>query len=152
MNSERLNSWLTLAANVGVVIGLGLLVYELRESQNLAETDASVRKLNQMQEAFVEMAVSESLPAIKVKALTEGVDALDPVEFYRLNMWESSVILRMSSQHVEYQRGYLDETTAKGIVRSAAGLLPYWEELGIELGDTEFDRTVKRAASGGSTR
>ena len=152
MNSERLNSWLTLAANVGVVIGLGLLVYELRESQNLAETDASVRKLNQMQEAFVEIAVSESLSAIKVKAMTEGVDALDPVELYRLNMWESSVILRMSSQHIEYQRGYLDETTANGIVRSAARLLPYWEELGIELGDTEFDRTVKRAASGGSAR
>ena len=76
----KLNYWLTLAANVGVAVGLALLVDELRESQNLAETDAAVRRLHQMQEAWVEMAVSESLPAIRVKALTEGVDTLDAVE------------------------------------------------------------------------
>ncbi len=146
MNSEKLNSWLTLAANVGVVIGLGLLVYELRESQNLAETDAAVRKLDQMQEAFVEMAVSESLPAIRVKALTEGVASLDPVELHRLNMWERSVMLRMSSQYVEFERGYLDKATADGIVNSAAGFLPYWKELGIELGYSGFDNAVRQAA------
>ena len=37
MSSNKLNQWLTLLANIGVVIGLALLIYELRESQNLAE-------------------------------------------------------------------------------------------------------------------
>ena len=146
LNSEKLNAGLTLIANIGVVIGLALLFYELRESQNLAETDAAVRRLNQMQEAWVEMAVSESLPAIRVKARTDGVQTLNQVELYRLRTWEDAVRVRMASQYIEFLRGYLDEATAKGIVRSAVFLLPYWNELGIELGDGEFAEAIREEA------
>ena len=147
MNSEKLNSWLALLANFGVVIGLALLVYELRESQNLAETNSAVRRLNQMQEAWVEMAISETLPAIRVKAMTEGVHTLNQEELFRLRTWENSVRLRMASQYLEFQRGYLDEDTAKSVVRGAAQFVPYWEELGIELGDNlgqnKFDEAIR---------
>jgi hypothetical protein len=146
MNSKELSRRLTLFANFGVVIGLLLLVLEFRESQNLAETEAAVRRLNQIQEAFVEMAVSETLPAIKVKARTEGVQSLTNVELYRLQTWEDSVRRRMRSQYIEFLGGYLDEATAEQVVRSAAGLLPYWEELGYELGDNQFDQAIRMAA------
>lgn len=133
-------------ANIGVVIGLALLIYELRESQNMAERDATVRRLNQMQEAVVEMALSDSLPAIRVRARTEGVHTLNEVELYRLQQWENSVRLRMSSQYVELLRGYLDEDTANEMVRTAAYFLPYWEELGFELGDSEFYQAIRKEA------
>ena len=112
----------------------------------MAETEAAVRRLNQIQVAFVEMAVSETLPAIRVKARTEGVQALTDVELYRLQTWEESVRRRMTSQYIEFLRGYLDEATAEVIVRSAAELLPYWEELGFELGDDPFEQVIKVAA------
>ena len=32
MNTEKLNRWLALGANVGVLIGLILLVYEVRQN------------------------------------------------------------------------------------------------------------------------
>ena len=146
MNSEKLNRWLTLLANIGVVIGLALLIYEVRQSQNLAETEAAVRRLDQMQVAQVEIATSELLAAIRVKALSEGVDSLTSVEHYKLSRWESSVRLRMRSQYIEYVRGYLDQETADFIVKAAANSLPYWEELGYELGDREFDQAIKEAA------
>lgn len=146
MNSENLNKWLTLLANIGVVIGLALLIYEVRQSQNLAETEAAVRRLDQMQVAQVEIATSELLAAIRVKARSEGVESLTSVELYKLRMWESSVRLRMRSQYVEYVRGYLDQDTANSFVESAAKWLPYWEELGYELGATEFDQAIKEAA------
>ena len=146
MYSEKLNSRLTLLANVGVVIGLAMLVYELRESQNLAETDAAVSRLNQIQEAQVVMATSETLAAIRVKATTEGVQALNPVELYRLQLWENTVRLRMHSQYIQYIRGYLDKKTAESFVRIAVRNLPYWEELGYELGDNEFETAIKLAA------
>ena len=135
MNSEKLNRWLTLLANIGVVIGLALLAYEVRESQNLAETEAAVRRLDQIQAAQVEMATSEFLASIRVKATSEGVDSLTPVELYKLRQWESSVRLRMRSQYIEYARGYLDRDTAEGIIESAAYFLPYWEDLGYEYPD-----------------
>jgi hypothetical protein len=146
MDSEKVNRWLALLANFGVVIGLVLLAYELQQTQNLAETEAAVRRLSQIQEARVAFATSEFLPPIRVKARTEGVQALSAVELDRLQDWESSVRLRMQSQYIEYIRGYLDEETADGMVRSAAAFLPYWEELGYELGDNEFEQAIRKAA------
>ena len=146
MNSEKLNRWLTLLANIGVVIGLALLIYELRLSQNLAETEAAVRRLDQIQVAQVELATSEFLAAIRVKAQSEGVESLTSVELFKLQQWENSVRLRMRSQYIEYVRGYLDQDTAEGIVESAVNFLPYWEELGYELDDSEFNQAIKKAA------
>lgn len=146
MHSEKLNSWLTLLANIGVVIGLALLIYELRQSQNLAETDAAVRRLDQMQLARVEIATSETLASIRVKALADGVESLTSVEFYKLQQWESSVRLRMQSHYIQYTGGYLDHDTANTILRDAATSLPYWEELGYELGNSDFEQSIKKAA------
>ena len=146
MKSKIISDWLTLVANFGVVLGLLLLVFELRESQNMAETEAAVRRLSQIQEAFVEMAVSETLPAIKVKAMTEGVQSLTDVELYRLQRWEISVRHRMRSQYIEFSRGYLDKATAEGMLNAAAEMVPYWEELGYELGDNPFEQAIKVAA------
>jgi len=52
----------------------------------------------------------------------------------------------MRSQYIEYVRGYLDQDTADRMVHSAAAMLPYWEELGYELGDNDFELAIKEAA------
>ncbi len=146
MDSAKVNSWLALLANLGVVVGLALLIFEVRESQKLAETEATVGRLNQMQVARLEFAMNEFLIPIKVKAKTEGVQSLSPVELVRLQEWESSVRLRMRSQYIQYAQGYIDQSTADGIVYAAAEDLPYWEELGFELGNNEFHKAIKNAA------
>ena len=146
MDSDRLNRWLTLIANFGVLIGIVLLVFELRQTQHLAETDSAFRRYEQMQLAQLEMALSESLASIRVQALTQGINSLNPIELYRLQMWENSVRIRMQSQYDLYQRGYLDESTAQEFVSRAARNLPYWEELGLELGAGPFINAVKEAA------
>lgn len=148
MDTDKLNSRLSLLANFGVVIGLLLLVYELREAQHFAETQAAVQRLDQMQLAQTEMAMSESLSEIRVKAISDGVEALTPAELYRLRFWEQSVALRMRSQYIQYTRGYLDKETANGILRAAASNLPFWEKLGINLLDNEFSRAVRLTADG----
>ena len=146
MDTDKLNSWLTLGANIGVVIGLAILIYEIRVAQHLAETQALVRRADQIQEAQVQMAMSDSLAAIRVKALADGVQTLTDVEKYRLQMWEAAVRNRMTSQYVEFVRGYTDEATGSNIVEAAAEFLPYWEELGFQLGVSEFERAIREAA------
>lgn len=105
-----------------------------------------VRRGDQIQVAQVQMAISESLAAIRVKARTEGVQSLTDVELYRLQTWEFAVRNRMGSQYIEYLRGYTGEESGKDIVEAAARMLPYWEELGLELGDSEFSQAIKKAA------
>ena len=146
MNWENFNRWLTLITNAGVMIGLALLVVELRQSQHLAETDASIRRFEQMQTAQVVMATSESLAEIRMKAELEGPQSLTPAELYRLRRWENSVRLRMQSQYYQYARGYLDKETADMIVAGAVANLAYWEGLGYELGNSEFEQAVRKAS------
>ena len=145
MDSEKLNRWLALLANFGVVVGLALLVFELREAQNFAETEATVRRLNQMQEAQSAIALSESLAGLQFRARSEGAASLSASELHRLQYWENSIRLRMRSQYIQYVRGYLDVDTANTIVTAAITNLPYWQELGYELGDNEFEQAIKKA-------
>lgn len=146
MDSDHLNRWLTLLANIGVVVGLALLIVELRQAQKLAETQATVRRLEQMQVAQVEYATSDYLVPIKVKARADGVQSLSRDELERLRVWENTIRLRMYSQYVEYQRGYLDPAAAETILNAAAENLPFWEELGYQLGDNDFEQALRRFA------
>ena len=146
MRSDKLNSWLTLLANFGVVIGLALLIFELHQAQHLAETEAAVRRLNQMQEAQTDFAMSESLAPIVVKAQSDGVRSLPADERIRLRNWESSVSLRMQSQYVQFVQGYLDQKTADRIVDAAVERLALWDELEIALGNSEFAQAIRHAA------
>ena len=61
MNLEKLNDWLTLLANVGVVIGLIALVLELRHSSQLAEVAAYQTRISEIQEINLELALSNDL-------------------------------------------------------------------------------------------
>lgn len=146
MNSDQANKWLTLFANFGVVIGLALLIYELRMSQNLAETEAAVRRLDQMQIAQVELATSNFITLVRQKALTEGASSLTPEERSRLAAWESSVRLRMRGQYIEYLNGYLSKEMADEIIAAAVRFIPLWTDLGYEYQNNEFERAVREAA------
>ena len=146
MRSDKLNNWLTLLANFGVVIGLALLIYEMRVTQHLAETEASVRRLNQMQEAQTDFAMSESLPQIVVRARSGGLQSLPADERERLRSWETSVSLRMQSQYIQYVRGYLDQKTADRIVDAAVSRSALWDELDIYLGNSEFEQAIRQAS------
>ena len=128
------------------MIGLALLVVELRQSQHLAETDAAIRRFEQMQTAQVVMATSESLAEIRMRAELEGAQSLTPAELYRLRRWENSVRLRMQSQYLLYIRGYLDKETADMIVAGAVSNLEYWQDLGYELGNSEFEQAIRNAS------
>jgi hypothetical protein len=46
MNTDRLNRWLALGANVGVLIGLILLVYEVRQNSELMQAQISMERAN----------------------------------------------------------------------------------------------------------
>ena len=146
MDSENLNRWLTLLANFGVVIGLAVLIYELRETQHRAETESTIRRLNMIHQRSADLALSEILPEIVVKARSKGVQSLTEVERVRLASWSTSGRIGMQGQYEEYLRGYLDQRTASRIVKDAVKLLPLWEELGYELGDSEFETAVSSEA------
>ena len=146
MNTESVNRWLTLGANVGVLVGLILLLIELDQNNDLvraqihqARSDAHV--LTKWTGADTEFL----LPAL-VKFESAGgldnpdaLDGLTPIEAAR-------VVTAMEADHqdydnlfYQYQRGYLDEEYYRHrIVPTIIKLAPWWEKLDI------FETTGRR--------
>ena len=147
MATTSLNERLSLIANLGVVIGLAILILEVSQANKLAETQAHVAQLDRMQLARLAFAESEFLPELDVKARNEGVQSLSEVERIRLKQWYQSQLHRFESAYYQYERGYLDEEQRKVILESALAALEMWIALEVYFLDGQFERLVKEAAA-----
>ena len=86
MSSDRLNRWLTLAANIGVIAGLVLVAYEINQSAitlNLAVSSDGVDNFQQAMEVLVQ---DEDLSRLIYKAET-AYEALDEFERWRVSKY-----------------------------------------------------------------
>jgi len=155
MGSDKLNKWLSLLANLGVVAGLAILIVEINQTNNLAEAEAAQRRSDQIMQAKKEYALSEYIPEITTKYQENGIDALTAVEVSRLKSWESARRIRMSAQYRQYLMGYLDQETAERTVQDAAlSFADIWDDIGLETDGNkgsldgvseEFWREVQKA-------
>ncbi len=145
MASGKFVERITLVANVGVVIGLGILIYEVNLSTKLAVVEAHTSRLSQMEQAHMEFASSDFLPRISVKLQDDGIDSLTREELERFRFWEGSVRLRMASQYFLYQQGLLDQETADQIVAAAAARYKRWQQLDVITGPIDFESAVELA-------
>ena len=111
MDSDRLNRWLTLIANFGVVIGLFVLIAEVNHASKLAEVEAYQTRIRDIQELNLEFALSDSLADILNKAANQGVETLTPSEFSRAKAWYATIMRGMQGQYYQYQNGFLDRAS-----------------------------------------
>lgn len=147
MATASTNERLSLIANLGVLVGLVILILEVSQANKLAETQAYVGRLDQMQQARLIFAESEYLPDLDLKATDEGVQSLSEVERIRLREWYQSVLHRMESHYYYYEQGYLDAETGKIVLDSAADSLEIWRDLEVNFLNRRFERLVEEAAA-----
>ena len=67
MNTERLNTWLALTANVGVIVGLIIVAVELNQNSDLMRIQISQNRADAAMAANESEFNSDYLPQIKVK-------------------------------------------------------------------------------------
>ena len=149
MSADRVNKWLTLTANFDVLVGLIVLVIEVRHAISLSESSAHRNRGTEIQEAYQELALSTELAEILVKSRDGGIHALSDVESVRWSAWNESIALRMQNQFNDYHLGYLDEPSYQAMLRAAARWYPDWRQLGIEMDnfDPRFIEAVKSATA-----
>ena len=88
---DRLNKWLTLGANVGVVLGLVLVFVEVRQNAELTRTQME-QQMNDML-ANIELSIAEpQMAAVWVKSVREP-DALADSEIRMLDAHLTSILL-----------------------------------------------------------
>ena len=144
MDSAKWNDWLTLLANIGVVIGLGILIFELKHVTDLSEVEAFQTRSTEISETAKQLALSEDFAGIQERMAAQGFSALTPAEQRRVRAWELGVATRMQAQFYQYQRGFLEETAYQAMLRFASSSLPMWRELGIPIENPDFVKAAEQ--------
>jgi len=126
---EKLNQWLTLAANLGVLVGIVFLVLEIdqntraQNSSTIQEFVAATAENNSI------LATSEDLMVIASTGDLEGLDALSEVEQRRYTHLATQVFAGWESLYLQRLNGTIDPS--------------YWESKRPGLAETFTKKGVR---------
>jgi hypothetical protein len=84
MDTDRLNRWLTLAANLAVLAGLAALVVEIRTNTAAIQAASVQESVNSSREYLLNIALDEELSRIRLAGAGdyEGLSDLDAFRFH----------------------------------------------------------------------
>ena len=147
MDSEKVNRWLTLGANLGVLGGIILILMGLNQNADLMKAQMTQARADNILEYYRERQHSDHWPKIAAKrrsaaSIEEYVSSLTPEEYERARYGLLSQIHDIRTQFVQYKAGYLDEriweTSTKGQIVRLASIWPYFFDSTPDYVDLEF--------------
>jgi len=138
---SKLNQWLTLIANVGVVVGLVLLVYELKQARDLATFEAVQSGRDTRIEQFRDFRDSEFWAPIVTKL--RNSQELTEEESAR---WNAHLAMEWAIEYSEWVKMDLGLTGRYKIADRAGpplalrvpGSAEWWDTLGVRIYPQEF--------------
>ena len=103
-----------LVANFGVLIGLLLLVFEIRQNTDMMKAEMAQARVDNRLDNYRDMMHSDYWPAIRVKraaanSTEEWIDSLTPEEYQRVRTQTIYEINDLRTQYYLYENGYLDQ-------------------------------------------
>ncbi|MEM7430940.1 MAG: hypothetical protein AAF351_03255 [Pseudomonadota bacterium] len=151
MDVDKATRWLTLVANIGVLIGLVLLIVELRQNQELTRAQIHQSRTDAWVANIFERADTEYVAPVLMKFHEAGypdnldaLEALSPLELRRMHDVLFAFHGDYDNMHYQYEQGFLDEEYYQArIVRSIKNLAPYWRKRGI-TGRPSFEKEIDR--------
>mgnify|MGYP001818338291 CR=1 FL=1 len=117
MDTDRLNRWLTLGANIAVLVGIIFLAAEISQNTDMMRTQINQSRAELSMDEAESMYNSEYLPEILVK-LRQGGE-ISAVERERYNHFLRGLHRNLDNQLRQYREGFL----ADNIPRSVRGAL-----------------------------
>ena len=153
MTTDSLSRWLTFSANVGVVIGLILLVVELKQNSELVRAQIHQARSDNYVSDMIAISDTEFLlPAYEKLSDGGGITdvaalkVLDQVERERIRRYAQARLADYDNLFYQYRLGYLDEEFYQSRVAiSIKRMTPVWEEFGMLGGATpSFVAEIRR--------
>ena len=114
LDSDRLNRWLTLGANVGVLVGLFLLIIEIGQNTEMMRAQMVQSRADNLVQLYEGQMHSEFWPAIRAKQrnsanYAEWLDSLDAEEYERVQFLYFREVNDIRSQYYMYVEGLLPQ-------------------------------------------
>ena len=132
MKSEKLNNWLTLGANIGVLAGIVFLAYEIQ--QNTVATQLEVASNFQNSFTEIEMLISGNPEFTELLMKGREGGNLSPADQLRLAVFYTNVLRQWQFVHFQYLSDALDEEIWRGqrsyfsqIIGDDLGLFEHWK-------------------------
>lgn len=117
MKSDRINKWLTLVANIGVIFGLILVALELQQNSELMRVQINQARADSAMVSAEHSFNSPYLPAILVK-ISNGEDLSDE-EWMRYVSYFRSMNRNQDNVLSQYSSGMLGENTPRSVAHYA---------------------------------
>jgi hypothetical protein len=105
MKKSELNDYLQLAASIGVIIGLVLVGYEIRETNRIAENQAAI-DMNSLYGQWTTILTDKDMAELWVKSL-QNPDDLSLVDLTRLRAAYITAVQAFETNHFLWQSGGL---------------------------------------------
>ncbi len=153
MTKDSLSRWLTFSANIGVVIGLALLVVELKQNSELVRAQIHQARSDSYVSDMIAISDTEFLlPAYEKLSDGGGItdvtalEVLDQIERERIRRYAQARMADYDNLFYQYRLGYLDEEFYQTRVAiSIRRMTPVWEEFGLLSGATpSFVAEIRR--------
>ena len=131
MNLDRLNRWMTLAANIGVLAGIIFFAFELRQNTTTSRLQAASEFQGSFSEIEFFIAQSPEFAELLVKGRTgaevNGADQLRLTVFYGnvLRTWQNTYFL-YRSKALDKNIWQGSQTRLTQILKEDRGLLTHW--------------------------
>ncbi len=155
MNADNVNRWLILGANIGVLVGLALLIVELDQNSDLVRAQIHQSRSDNFESFMVGLADTEYLLPTLAKfdtadrsADTSTLQELDPIERARVRQYWGGRIAGYDNLHYQYKQGFLDDDFYNiRVLGTVKAYFPLWEELGLVRLGAENPRVTKSFAA-----
>ncbi len=154
-SADKVNQWLTLGANLGVLVGLILLLVGLDQNSDLLRAQIHQARADNFESFMVEYADTEQLLPAMVKFRTTGaprdvsaLNRLDPIERDGIRSFFDGRVAGYDNLYYQYRSGFLDEDFySVRVVNSVRTWGPVWLELGLIRPGAENPRVTNSFAA-----
>lgn len=126
--------WIGMAANIGALIGLLLVVFQLRQNRDLMRAQIRHELSMGIVDLLMEPASNAQLASILLRA--EQGDTLQPEEEFQFRLRSNALLRYWEDVHYQYRQGLYDmvEFTQQkrawaGALQRSIGLVQYWCEV-----------------------
>ena len=108
MKVEGLNRWLTLVANLGVLAGIVLLVFELGENRKMMRAQTRNDVAVQLVDLMSNVATNPDLASLLTRA--DSGETLTPAEVTQYRHRNIAMFRYFENVHYQYRQGLYDES------------------------------------------
>jgi len=114
MDRDRVNRWLSLSANIGVVIGIVLLILEINQNTEMMRAQMTQARAENLLDRYRDEIHSDYWAEILAKrrvakSIDEWALSLTPVEYERVWTYQLFQWHYLQAQYSQYRSGYLEE-------------------------------------------